>query len=66
MNIKLNGKDCELAGSVTIAGLLETHGIIGKRIAVEVNEAVLPRSEHSQYQLRENDCVEIISAIGGG
>lgn len=66
MNITLNGKDCQLAEPVTVARLLEIQGIAGKRIAVEVNEAIVPRGEHGQYELREGDRVEVVGAIGGG
>nr|VFK45463.1 MAG: sulfur carrier protein ThiS [Candidatus Kentron sp. SD]VFK49809.1 MAG: sulfur carrier protein ThiS [Candidatus Kentron sp. SD]VFK80715.1 MAG: sulfur carrier protein ThiS [Candidatus Kentron sp. SD] len=66
MNIILNGKDCELTSGATIVDLLETRHIVGKRIAVEVNEEILPRSEYGRYRLHEHDRVEIVGAIGGG
>ena len=40
--------------------------VAGKRLAVEVNEEVVPRSEHGEYCLRDGDRVEIVHAIGGG
>nr|VFJ48569.1 MAG: sulfur carrier protein ThiS [Candidatus Kentron sp. FW]VFJ59382.1 MAG: sulfur carrier protein ThiS [Candidatus Kentron sp. FW] len=66
MNIILNGKNLESTSYKTIADLLEAQDIVGKRIAVEVNEEILPRSEYGQYRLREGDRVEIVRAIGGG
>nr|VFK29353.1 MAG: sulfur carrier protein ThiS [Candidatus Kentron sp. MB]VFK33512.1 MAG: sulfur carrier protein ThiS [Candidatus Kentron sp. MB]VFK76246.1 MAG: sulfur carrier protein ThiS [Candidatus Kentron sp. MB] len=66
MNIIVNGKVHELTSGATITDLLEARGIIGKRIAIEVNEEILPRSEYSQYRLHTNDRVEIVRAIGGG
>nr|VFJ62277.1 MAG: sulfur carrier protein ThiS [Candidatus Kentron sp. FW] len=66
MNIILNGKNLESTSYKTIADLLEAQGIVGKRIAVEVNEEILPRGEYGQYRLREGDRVEIVRAIGGG
>ena len=66
MNIVLNGKPRELTKPVSVARLLEIEGVVGKRIAVEVNEEIVPRGEHGQYELHEDDRVEIVRAIGGG
>jgi len=66
MNITVNGKEYQLKGGATISDLLNAQGITGKRIALEVNQEILPRSEYSQYHLRDGDRVEIIRAIGGG
>ncbi|MBT8421428.1 MAG: sulfur carrier protein ThiS [Gammaproteobacteria bacterium] len=66
MNIILNGKACELAGQISITRLLEIQEIAGKRVAVEVNEEIVPRSKHDRHELREGDRVEIVRAIGGG
>nr|VFK46260.1 MAG: sulfur carrier protein ThiS [Candidatus Kentron sp. TC] len=66
MNITLNGKHYELTSSIAIADLLKIRGIVGKRIAVEVNQEIIPRSEYNRHRLRENDRVEIVGAIGGG
>nr|VFJ90435.1 MAG: sulfur carrier protein ThiS [Candidatus Kentron sp. LFY] len=66
MNIILNGKDYEFTSGATVADLLEKRGIVGKRIAVEVNEEILPRSEYHRYRLRAGDRIEIVGAIGGG
>nr|VFK43969.1 MAG: thiazole synthase/sulfur carrier protein [Candidatus Kentron sp. TC]VFK58887.1 MAG: thiazole synthase/sulfur carrier protein [Candidatus Kentron sp. TC] len=66
MNITLNGKRYELTSSIAIADLLKIRGIVGKRIAVEVNQEIIPRSEYNRHRLRENDRVEIVGAIGGG
>jgi thiamine biosynthesis protein ThiS len=38
----------------------------GKRYAIEVNEQIIPRSEHGIYALKTGDDVEIVQAIGGG
>ncbi|VFM99338.1 MAG: thiamine biosynthesis protein ThiS [Candidatus Kentron sp. G] len=66
MNILLNGKDHELADEANVAVLLETQGLTGKRLAVEINEEILPRSRYEQHRLQEGDRVEIVRAIGGG
>ena len=66
MLITLNGKPLELPAGTTVAGLLERAGFAGRRVAVEVNQTIVPRSQHDQHALAENDRVEIVQAIGGG
>lgn len=64
--ITVNGAPHELAAGSTIARLLEDQGMAGRRVAVEVNHAIVPRSAHGQYQLDDGDRVEIVHALGGG
>ncbi|GKW50519.1 MULTISPECIES: sulfur carrier protein ThiS [Halomonadaceae] len=66
MQIQLNGEPQPLDGEVTIQQLLESLGLAGRRIAVEVNEEIVPRSIHAETRLAEGDRVEIVHAIGGG
>ncbi|MEO6967005.1 MAG: sulfur carrier protein ThiS [Rhodanobacteraceae bacterium] len=64
MHIILNGTPRECAIGITIAALLEEAG--NRRVAVEVNREIVPRSLHVEYALNEGDRVEIVQAIGGG
>lgn len=66
MKILLNGEAREFAGPITLAQLLEQAGYAGRKVAVELNLAVVPRSRHDTQALAEGDRVEIIHAIGGG
>jgi sulfur carrier protein len=66
MDILLNGERRTLRAELTVAALLDELGLAGKRVAVEVNRDIVPRSEHATRRLREGDRVEIIHAIGGG
>jgi sulfur carrier protein len=66
MKITLNGHDRSLDRPMTVSELLLELGAVGKRVAVEVNQEIVPRSEHSQYQLKNDDRVEVVQAIGGG
>lgn len=66
MNIVLNGEERGLDEALTLRALIDALELTGKRLAVEVNEEVVPRSEHGQYRLRDGDRVEIVRAIGGG
>jgi sulfur carrier protein len=66
MNIVLNGEQRGLEDALTVLGLIDRLELTGKRLAVEVNEEVVPRSLHAGYRLHDGDRVEIVRAIGGG
>lgn len=66
MQILLNGEARALESDATIAELVESLGLAGRRIAVEVNEEIVPKSEHGGIRLTEGDRVEVVHAIGGG
>ncbi len=66
MRILVNGKPRDAADGLTVAALLADLALQGKRLAVEVNEDIVPRSRHPAHALREGDRVEIVHAIGGG
>jgi thiamine biosynthesis protein ThiS len=66
MRIILNGKPEDVAETETAAELIARLGLAGKRLALEVNREVLPRSRHGSYRLRPDDRIEIVQAIGGG
>ncbi|MDX1433971.1 MAG: sulfur carrier protein ThiS [Gammaproteobacteria bacterium] len=66
MNVVVNGELRRIDESITLVGLIHQLELEGKRLAIEVNEEVVPRSEHARYRLREGDKVEIVQAIGGG
>ncbi len=66
MEIMLNGEPREVAESLSIANLLEELELAGRRLAVEVNLEIVPRSLHGEHMLKAGDRVEIVHAIGGG
>ena len=66
MQITLNGDPHTIAAGATVASLIEQLDLAGKRLAVEVNEEVVPRSRHPECVLANGDRVEIVYAIGGG
>lgn len=66
MQIKLNGQMTEVDENTSLTLLLETLGMLDRRVAIEVNQQVIPRSEHISFILSSNDNVEIIQAVGGG
>ncbi|MGB8712526.1 MAG: sulfur carrier protein ThiS [Onishia taeanensis] len=66
MQIQLNGDAKQLASETTVGELVVALELAGRRIAVEVNEEIVPRSQHEATRLAEGDRVEIVHAIGGG
>ena len=66
MKIQLNGEARELADGSTAKQLVDILGLGGKRLAMEVNREIVPRSEYAEYVLKDGDQVEIVHAIGGG
>ena len=66
VKIVLNGQEKPLAAPMSLAALLREIGLSERRVAVEVNREIVPRSRHGEFELKDNDCVEIVFAIGGG
>ncbi|MCG6976085.1 MAG: sulfur carrier protein ThiS [Acidiferrobacterales bacterium] len=66
MKIIVNGEEKNLDHPMTVSQLLADMGVADKRVAVEVNLEIVPRSEHNQFQLNNADRVEVVQAIGGG
>jgi sulfur carrier protein len=66
MEIILNGAPQILDAALTVAALLERQGLAGKRVAVERNGEIVPKSRHASTQLEAGDRLEIVVAVGGG
>lgn len=66
MLIQLNGETYELPDGATVADLLLRLDAAGKRVAVELNLDIVPRSQHGATVLHEGDQLEVVHAIGGG
>lgn len=66
MKIVLNGQERDIAAPLTLAQLLETAGYANRRVAVEINHEIVPRSRHAERMLDAGDRIEIVHAIGGG
>jgi sulfur carrier protein len=66
MQIQVNGLAMEFGDGATVSDLIQRMELESKRLAVEVNENIVPRSEHTQFSLSEGDRVEVVHAIGGG
>ena len=66
MKIFINGEQQSIADGATVQHLLEQLGIEQQRLALEINQEIVPRSLHAKHTIQEGDRVEIIQAIGGG
>ncbi|MBS0215990.1 MAG: sulfur carrier protein ThiS [Proteobacteria bacterium] len=66
MDIQLNGEARACAPGTTIATLLQSEGLAERRVAVEINGEIVPRSRHATTSLQDGDRVEIVHALGGG
>lgn len=66
MKLTLNGETHDLPEDLTITGLIAHLGLPNKKIAVERNLEVVPKSTFGEVKLAEGDRLEIIHFIGGG
>jgi sulfur carrier protein len=64
--LKVNGELRVVREGMTVSDLLAEMDIVQGRVAVELNEAVVPRAEHGRIVLSEGDRVEVVSFMGGG
>jgi sulfur carrier protein len=62
----VNGVVTRVDGARTIADLVDRLGLSGKRIAVERNGEVVPRSRYADVAISAGDRLEIVGAVGGG
>ncbi|MDE2461703.1 MAG: sulfur carrier protein ThiS [Gammaproteobacteria bacterium] len=66
MQIQLNGTSTDIPDALSARELLDRLELAGKRVALEVNGEIVPRSCHADHRFRPDDKVEIVHAIGGG
>jgi len=66
MQITINGQPQSAADGVRLPALIETLKLGARRLAVELNGEIVPRSTWPDTLLRDGDRLEIVHAIGGG
>jgi len=66
IQITVNGSTRALAGSLDVAALLSAMQLAGKKVAVERNGEIIPRSAHGSTLVLDGDQLEIVVAVGGG
>jgi len=66
MQIIVNGEQRDVSDGLTAEQLVNEMDITGKRIAMEVNLEIVPRSHYAEHIFNDGDKVEIVHAVGGG
>ena len=66
MQIQVNGTPTTIPDAMQMSALIEHLGLTNRRLAVEVNRELVPRSRFAEHELKAGDSVEIIHAVGGG
>jgi len=66
ITLTINGAQRQLPVNTTVAALIEEMGLAGKRIALERNGDIVPRSTFTMQTLVDGDKLEIVVAVGGG
>jgi len=64
--LSVNGDSRQFDTSTRVVDLIRSLGLEGKRVAVERNGEIVPRSRFTSVELAEGDSVEIVVAVGGG
>lgn len=66
ITVLVNGQTHQFQPPLNIMGLLKALDLEGKRVAVERNGAIVPRSLHGSTPIADGDRIEIVVAVGGG
>ncbi len=64
--VTVNGEPREVPDALSIATLVDELGFAGKRVAIELNGQIVPRSLHPVTKVAPADQIEIVVAVGGG
>lgn len=64
--MKINGKEFDLNKSITVSDYLNENGYVKAHIVVELNEKILPKEMYETTYLKDDDCLEILTFMGGG
>ncbi|MGI9265737.1 MAG: sulfur carrier protein ThiS [Gammaproteobacteria bacterium] len=66
MDVTINGQSRTLPEGTTASGLIDILGLVGQRLALEVNSEIVPGSRHETFRFEPGDQIEIVHAVGGG
>jgi thiamine biosynthesis protein ThiS len=64
--LNLNGEQRSFAGPMNLAGLVGALALDIRKVAIELNREIVPRSTYAAVQLNSGDSLEIVHFIGGG
>ncbi len=66
ISVFINGARREFDHTISVSALIQDMGLGGKRVALERNGEIVPRSQFTQQMLADGDKLEIVVAVGGG
>ena len=66
MQITINGQSEQIDGTLSVADLLEQRKLEPVRVAVEINEEIVPRKTFNEALVHDGDRIEIVTFVGGG
>ena len=66
IHVTLNGAPREFPAPLTFSQLLDDLALAGRRLAVERNGEIVPRSSHGEARVTDGDRIEVVVAVGGG
>jgi sulfur carrier protein len=66
IELRINGEPRQFDTAPTVGEIVAALGLTGKRIAVERNGAIVPKSQHEHTRCAAGDAIEIVVAVGGG
>ena len=66
IHVRLNGRDVSLPAGSTVSDLLHAEGLANRRVAIECNREIVPKSQHASHPLSDGDQLELVHALGGG
>lgn len=66
MKITVNGKPVEISENTSLGEFMEAHRLRREGIIAELNERVIVRGAWGSAMLRDGDCLELVSLVGGG
>jgi len=64
--LQLNGKKISIKSNISIFDLLVKYKLTNKKVAVEHNGKIIPKTNYKKKKLKNNDKIEIVHFIGGG
>ena len=66
ISVQINGEEKIFATEVNLEWVIDSLSLQNKKIAVEINEQIIPRSEYTKTLIKNGDSIEIVAAVGGG
>ena len=66
IKISINGEAREFPAALNVTELVVALELTGKRIAIEKNGEIVPKSQYPETMLQEGDVLEMVVAVGGG